>query len=85
VVCTSGLVMVKQSMNSVADIPSSKLLHPGMLPELPDVGSTVSGAWLPPRHATADDDARSGPGRCGDGRLVLWLQGRVGHPSSQTH
>src|SRR5262249_11775810 len=56
-----------------------QLVHPGMRPELPDVGRAMPGAWLPTGHAAADDDAHSGLSPGGDGSLGLRLQGRVGN------
>ena len=54
-----------------------QLVHPGVLPELPDVRGALPGAWLTAGYAAADDDARPTSGRLGNGRLVLWLEGRV--------
>src|SRR5262249_37860 len=41
------------------------------------ISGTLPGAWLTAGHAPANDDARPAPGRLGNGRLVLWLEGRV--------
>src|SRR5262249_11091239 len=62
-----------------------QFVHPGMRPELPDVGRAMPGAWLSTGHTAADDDARSGLSRGGDGSLVLRLQGRVGNLQNIKH